>query len=401
MQKVVVVFAGVCSLLVTANVFGQSIQGIGIVPFGSVPEVAAVSADGTTVVGNTYVNNPATREAGSRGFRWTAPSGTTRLGIGTALWTAPEDDYYVRGVSGDGNLAVGVWYPSQSLGGSALATTWQGSGPAQWLAPNDINSRDALAISADGSTIIGQSFNLGPVMWQGGVRSTITTTLGVRPGTADAINTNGTIISGSVRSTSESFGYAQYGSTRTNLLYGPYGASGGAGMRITSMNQDGSVIVGTSYFEPSVGPILQTPTMWLFGLDSEITGLELPLLSGLSIGEGLCVSGDGQLIGGWNAAFPGGTNTGFIYQMSTGVTRSAADYLAGFGVSLSGWQLSEVRGFSSDGRTIAGNGIHEYAPGLFRTEGWVATIPAPGVSALPLVVGCVCACRRRRHENLL
>jgi hypothetical protein len=49
--------------------------------------------------------------------------------------------------------------------------------------------------------------------------------------------------------------------------------------------------------------------------------------------------------------------------------------LAFHGVDLDRWTLTVAIRVSSDGLTIAGQGVHEHIPGSWRQEGWVATLP--------------------------
>src|SRR5262249_48953570 len=59
----------------------------------------------------------------------------------------------------------------------------------------------------------------------------------------------------------------------------------------------------------------------------------------------------------------------FLWTPETGMV-SLQSYLTAHGVNLSGWQLQEARGLSSDGRTIVGIALHN---GVY--EAWAATLP--------------------------
>jgi len=59
------------------------------------------------------------------------------------------------------------------------------------------------------------------------------------------------------------------------------------------------------------------------------------------------------------------------------------------GVLPSGWTLTQINDVSDDGVTFTGIGLHNGV-----TEGWVATIPAPGIA--PTIVAFLLVGRRRR-----
>ncbi len=84
----------------------------------------------------------------------------------------------------------------------------------------------------------------------------------------------------------------------------------------------------------------------------------------------------------------------FIYDAG-GAPHSVADFLASGATDLTNWTGLVALGVSDNGLTFAGTGIHEYSPGLFASEAWITTIPAPGSAAVLTTIGVVGARRRR------
>jgi len=136
---------------------------------------------------------------------------------------------------------------------------------------------------------------------------------------------------------------------------------------------DGSIIVGHS-FDPNVRnhAVRLTPA----GID-DLGALEPDLLS-----SAWGVSADGSVVVGTSGS------RAFIWTLPTGMV-DLGTYLAGLGIDLGGWTLTEAKSISADGRTIVGNGFSPLTGGA-----WIATIPAPpGV----LVLAALLATGRRRR----
>jgi len=96
---------------------------------------------------------------------------------------------------------------------------------------------------------------------------------------------------------------------------------------------------------------------------------EIPYLAGDDSAEALCLSGQGELVGGRSSA-GGGPSRAFVWESATNQTRDVKAWLLsthGVDVAAQGWSsLTEVTGISADGSAIAGNGVHNG-----KTEGWV------------------------------
>lgn len=103
-----------------------------------------VSADGGTIVGTYW-----TASGSQRGFRWTAATGWTDLGLAGALPFVPVD------VSGDGRYAVG-------RGGTTEPTRLElATGAFETLGLLDGNYASAYGVSFDGTVVVGQAGILG------------------------------------------------------------------------------------------------------------------------------------------------------------------------------------------------------------------------------------------------
>jgi len=121
-------------------------QATGVVDFGlfgAVLNVAALSGDGTTAVGDRTVGSQL-----SQAFRWTASDGVASIG--------PADvAAYATGVSADGRVVVGT---HQSMDGSQqFAFRWDPqSGPVD-LDLGSLTYTSAANVSSDGSIILGMA----------------------------------------------------------------------------------------------------------------------------------------------------------------------------------------------------------------------------------------------------
>jgi len=136
---------------------GSGMTGLGHLP-GSTLQSSyawAVSADGSVVVGQSYVS------AGYQAFRWTAAAGMTGLPL-----LPGKDSTGAAGVSADGSVVVGFAYdhasiifpaPSSHLLAQAFRWTESGGTVGLGFLPND-SASSAAAVSADGRVVVGRSW---------------------------------------------------------------------------------------------------------------------------------------------------------------------------------------------------------------------------------------------------
>lgn len=266
--------------------------------------VYAVNANGTAVAGGAW-NSSGTELA----FRYRGPG--TYESIGTMSGYAISE---AHGISGDGAIVVGQARDLHYFSSSAFR--WTASGGMQSLGftrPSHFYS-DATAISRDGGSIVGFSYN---------------------------------------GSTTDAFIWTQ--ATGMTALHGLNGRRAHA----YGVNGTGTIVVGTADFEDTGG----RGVLWENG-----SLLDLGFNQSVGAFSPAGVSDDGAVVVGQVGATWAG-----IWTPTTGILM-LGEYLAVHGISgPAGWQFKNATAVSADGRTIAGWGYSE-ATG---TQGFVVTIPAP------------------------
>ncbi len=213
----------------------------GVIPIGALPEnffaseALGVSADGNVVVGN------ASRQGGPAwAYRWT-PSGATLLGV-----VSGTESIRAAGVSGDGLTTVGgafsVW---QNI---HLAIRWNSAGQPMSLGdvPNGIRLRWANSASFDASVIVGAVVTsaapggvLEPFRWTQatGMVSLANQLGGSTGGDAIAVSGDGSTVVGYRVLSGTYDAYLWRESTGMTSL--------GSG-RALAVSHDGSIVVGTT-----------------------------------------------------------------------------------------------------------------------------------------------------------
>jgi uncharacterized membrane protein len=113
-------------------------------------EATGISADGTTVVGLSAYIDPTTGEGtGYQAFRWTESTGTVGLG------TIPGSNFSMAyGTSADGSIVVGNLFGGNQEGFRWTAAGMTGLG---YLSGDDFNFSTAIRISDNGQFIAGAS----------------------------------------------------------------------------------------------------------------------------------------------------------------------------------------------------------------------------------------------------
>lgn len=320
---------------------------------GTTARANAVSADGSTVVGN--------------GFVWRSGTGLSALPFSRA-----------NGVSADGSIIVGR--------SGSRAVRWDGS------VLRDLDTfgwgefSTANGVSGDGSVVIGNGATNGDFQetrayrWTSGSGTEscspeITGGLYEGWGAMAATDDGGVVVGNQ--------GYHAHAFRWT---------SGGGAVELfpdlafstaSDVSSNGSIIAATiapgSPSERRAARLVLGSTVQLLG---ELSGGEYSATSG--------ISGDGSVIVGKSGSTLGDQAAVWT---TTGGVRSVGDILSLAGVSGHvGWTLSEATAISSDGSTIVGQGIN---PQGFA-ESWMATIPAPGGAAAFIALGTVALGRRRR-----
>ena len=218
-----------------------SFQGLGHLPGFTNSDGGDISADGSTVVGESRDFNT----GGSRAYRWTAATGMVDLG------TLPGGTVsYASAVSADGSVVVGRGNTSGATGAHAYRWTAATGMVDLGTLPGASGYMGASGVSADGSVVVGgvnTSAGERAFRW---TQATGMVDLGTPFGTGDydvaGISANGSVIVGSFYPQSgggsRAFRWTQdTGMVDIGALPGnPYCSAG-------TVSADGSVVVGISY----------------------------------------------------------------------------------------------------------------------------------------------------------
>jgi uncharacterized membrane protein len=261
----------------------------------------AVSADGTAVVGTAPLG-PSTKRQPSR---WTESGGMMGLGVGNFEF----DEIWTAGVSGDGSVVAGGVRQLSAAGIRMGAFRWaEGSGMTDLDTPAGAFGATATNVSADGSTIIGDSFNddftrTKAFRW---TERTGSVHLDGRPDAVTSalfVSNDGSVIVGVAGAQGVDIAFRW--TERTGFVaLGPLG--GFTHSRPTGMSADGSVVVGVCT-SPDKGPLDRMAFHWE---DGRITALplfprDIPYRGNQAVG----VSSDGSTVVGLDEAWTG-ENTG-------------------------------------------------------------------------------------------
>jgi uncharacterized membrane protein len=330
-------------LLITASSSSHATS-FSFTPLGDGTFVAAVSGDGSTVVGQR--SGP--EGSGPEAFLWNATGGMQGLGFAGLAW----------GVSADGSSVVGG-----SEGGAFL---WNATSGMQSLGllPGDTRS-EARGVSADGSIVVGFSWdppNAGTdkaFIWDAvnGMQELV-------PGRAFAITPDGSTVVGGTIGGSEgplAFVWDAINGMQTLSREGV-----DVGPIAFAVSADGSTVVGgdPAFIWNPVSGDVQIPLDPLVGAEAR----------GVSADGSTVV---GRTFGGRDDAYA------WIWDAANG-TQSLQELLTSAGVDLTGWTLEQARGISADGRTIVGNGTREIGD-TSSSEGWIvriAAVPEPSTALL-------------------
>lgn len=354
-----------------------SITPIGALDGDAVSYVAAVSADGSTVVG---VSEAASRE--TRAFVWDRTSGMRTI-PGLSIGSSSE----AVGLSADGATIAG----NDDLG----AFLWSETSGLRRIDPlSGDGGTHAYSVSGDGSTVVGTSGDFGTThafIWDA---SNGTSDLGSLPGGRRpvplGVSGDGSVVVGN--DITDTTGEAAFRWTAAdgmqNLGLLPGGEGAGAAI---SVSDDGSTVVGASTSSLGLEAFTWDATNGMQGL-GDLPQEGDPFFYSSFASD---VSGDGSVVVG-----RAGLGETFVWDAAHGM-RGLDVLLEAAGVDLSRWRLvspATIAGLrpypriSADGRTIAGLG---YFDG--RLTSFVAVIPEPSTGLLlGIGLGVLAGVKRRR-----
>lgn len=345
-NKRLIAFLSVVTLSVGiwTNSSAQTLTWLGTLRDVGYSEAYAVSADGSTVVG----------QSNGRAFRWTASEGMRSLG------TLGGGSSIALGVSADGSVVVG-W-------SDGYAYLWTQSGGMQSIGTltGFTGYSFAWGVSADGSVVVGES-NDRAFRWTAtsGMQD-----LGAPFGrtVARAVSANGSVVVGQ----SGEYGFRW---TQSGGMQFPFGL----GFEAYAVSADGSVVVGG----PQAFRWTQTGVQYL-----------VPPIAGAR-SYALGVSADGSVVVGW---IEDSRYLAFRWTLSNGLELLNLKYA---NLLRDGSVLGIARAVSADGRFIVGVG---YNARTGRGEAFLldtqplTVIPEPTTMSLfALGVGAVSLVRRRKQ----
>ena len=331
----------------SASAQSASIQGFGQFGTGTFSSGAAISDNGSVVAGTAGI------DAGGafRPILWTGNS--------AALVPGLSSNGGFNDLNGDGTVGTGAGAIGSSGSQTFLWTSLGGFQPTPLA--------NALGISSDGTTIVGEAFPSGPGL--GGRAASWSVAGGINifgPGNSFAYdaNSNGTIAvghSGEIASLWDLSGAPSQ--TPLGTL------SGDNASRAESVSADGTVVVGWSRNEAT-----SSSRAFRWTLETGMTDLGRLNEDDTSTFAGFVSSNAQYILGG---SFGGDGLTGFIWTELAGMT-SVESYLLAGGVDLTDWSGIFASGITDDGRYLTGRGTYQ---GL--EQGFVAeVVPEPSTYAL-------------------
>ena len=330
-------------------------RSLGFLPGYAASHPAAVSADGTVVVGLV------TTAAGSRqAFRWNVQQGMVGLG-----YLPGGVSSMATAVSADGTVIVGVGDASGS-GSSTLSAAFRwtpAAGVRQVEALPGSTLCSAAGVSGDGATVVGTCLQVNNTAyrWTAGTGAVALTRFGGgsnQQSSAAALSLDAALVVGAGHPVLT--GAVTWAVDGSSTVLGML--AGDADATATAASRDGSTVVGASRSSAgSYRAFRWTRQTGMVALGNDVAGL----LGGYATS----VSGDGRLIVGWGSAATG--DVALVWDVEHGVRLLESALLADHQTQIPGWKLARATAVSDDGRTIAGYGVNPQG----ATEAWIVTLP--------------------------
>ncbi len=333
-------------------------------------EALGVSADGATVVGSSIISGSILFSGKYAAFSWTAGAGMQDIyhldGIGTIC--------RAYATNGNGTMIVGMADYNAGSPPYIVAFRWfQGQGVTEFGdLPGGSDRAAARSVSADGAVVAGQGeSDSGAEAFRYGLPESGFLGLGDLPGgefssEAFAVSSDGQTIVGASSSAEgvQAFRWFKGGGGLQGIGFLPTPPGYTKLSQAYAVSADGSVIVGLSRSNSSVSSNGWEAFRWTGGEGAEGMQPLGDLPGGAFLSVAYATNADGSVIVGRAGVQGGCTPFGcqtagraFIWDHQHGL-RDLTVVLTALGLNLSGWELSEARGISANGRVIVGTGIN-------------------------------------------
>jgi probable HAF family extracellular repeat protein len=343
----------------------------------------AVSGDGSTVVGESTDSN-----GNNQAMRWTAGGGMQGLGFLDTRTTGGYYYSYANAVSADGSTVVGQ---SSNSNGNNEAFRWTSTG-MQGLGfigagPRSYISSHAQAVSADGSVVVGYStyspstYNSEAFRWTsaGGMQGLgfldTRTTGGNYYSYAYAVSADGSTVvgrSGNSNGNQEAFRWTSAGMQGLGFL--DTRTTGGYYYSYAqAVSADGSAVVGSSYNSNNNYEAFRWTSAGIQGLGFIGTDTSSWVNA---------VSADGKVVVGGSR---GSGNNAFRWSTTAGM-QSIPQWLSGAGVTVAtGWTPQEALGVNANGNVVVGYATDANG----HRQAWLARVGPSVTPVTPVTSGTV------------
>ena len=330
-----------------------SFQGLGQMPgtmSGAGTYVNAVSGDGSTLVGYTWVSGTATRS-----YRWTAAGGFEDLGT---LGGNDCSNNRAYAVSFDGSVVVGT---SCKPDGMVRAFRWTISGGIQEIQMGAELSQEARGVSADGSIVVGKN-----IRWTAPGQIDVIPYLGGNNVTfAAGVSADGQVVGGHSETSPSRYFHAFRWTSSGGIQ--DLGVTNGTESLSWGISADGNVVFGEAR-DPN--------QFWrAFRWTASLGMRDMGTLGGpMSTAHG--ASSDGSIIVGKSLITSQSSSLrAFRWTAATGM-RDLKQELVNTGVTgLENWTLAVAADVSDDGTVIVGWG---YPASLTPAQPFIAVLPTSG-----------------------
>ncbi|MBK8915485.1 MAG: hypothetical protein IPM64_12975 [Phycisphaerales bacterium] len=360
-------FATMLAAAATMPLGAQTITNLGTLGgFGSF--AADVNADGTVVVGHSYLSGGNSANF-RRAFRWTPSGGMVNLGL-----AGSSTDSFAIAVSADGTVVAG----NASDNGDA-AWRWTQSGGFQAISVSGFADCVAGGMTPDGALVAGTRtnyFSLAEGVWWWTTSSAAFVAspyIGTR---VDGVSNDGSTIAISLAGALLAPDLATYWRQSTGVVAlptpAPYSDAG-----LVDVNYNGTIFAG---WVSGIGQL--RAARW-----TDSGPQVFDPLTGFVSGRALDMHEYGDVIvGESNAGF--NTDSGWIWIETFGLMRLST-YLANEGVDLTGWTLDYPTAISSDGTAIVGYGLYNGQQRAFAVRN-LRPVCGPYIAEPPSSIeGCV------------